>query len=172
MLDPNIPADAQRIVATYLALVEAHASADVYPGSLRDLPHPKETLRTAFKTSVAALVSGQQLTTELREYLEIAYVSLADYVDDESVTLLREYRRAGEELAADTRLAREKTTTDAWRQVSEQSRLAGRLALAISAEADRLRAEYHAWYSTTATGSMPHSVVDADELAQACDPLV
>jgi hypothetical protein len=172
MLDPKLPADAQRVVATYLALVEAHASADVYPGSLRDLPHPKETLRTAFKTSVAALVSGQQLTTELREYLEIAYVSLADYVDDESVTLLREYRRAGEELAADTRLAREKTTTDAWRQVSEQSRLAGQLALAISAEADRLRAEFHSWHSADVAGSMPRSVVDADELAKACDPLV
>jgi hypothetical protein len=145
MLDPSIPADAQRIVSAYLALVEAHASADVYPGSLRDLPHPKDTLRMAFKTSVAALVSGQQFTTELREYLEIAYVSLADYVEDESATLLREFTRAGEELAADTRLAREKTTTEVWRQVTDQSRLAGQIALAINAEAERLRAEFHSW---------------------------
>ena len=52
--------------------------------------------------------STDQLTSELRDYLEVAYVSLADYVDEECVTLLREYGRAGEELAADRRLAREK----------------------------------------------------------------
>jgi hypothetical protein len=122
MLDPDNPADAQGIVAAYLKLVEAHASADVYPGSLRDLPHPKETIRSAFKTTVTTLVStAGQLTAELREYLEIACVSLADYVDDESATLLREYTHAGEELAADSRLARERVMTDAWRRVTEQS---------------------------------------------------
>jgi hypothetical protein len=148
MLDPDLPADAQRIVASYLAVVEAHTSADVYPGSLRDLPHSRPTIQAAFKTSITALVASDQLTTELREYLEVAYVSLADYVDDDSAALLREYRRAGEELAADTRLAREKTMTDAWRQVTEQSRLAGQLALAISADADHLRAEFRSWQSS------------------------
>ena len=39
-LDPGIPAEAQRIVAAYLAVVDAHTSADVYPGLLRDLPTP------------------------------------------------------------------------------------------------------------------------------------
>ena len=145
MLEPDAPADAQEIVTAYLQLVEAHASEDVYPGALRDLPHPKPTIQAAFRTSVLALVSGGQMTSELQEYLEIAYVSLADYLDDEGVALLREYTQAGEELAADGRLPREKATTDAWRRVSEQSRLAGQLARAISAEADQLRMEFRSW---------------------------
>jgi hypothetical protein len=147
MLDPHNPGDAQGIVAAYLSLVEAHAAADVYPGSLRDLPYPKETIRAAFRTSTTALVTTRQLTPDLREYLEIAYVSLADYVDEECSTLLREYARAGEELAADSRLAREKAMTDAWRRLTEQSRLAGQLARTITAEADHLRAEFRSWQS-------------------------
>jgi hypothetical protein len=107
-------------------------------------------IRAAFRTSALALIASGHLTTELRDYLEIGYVSLADYVDDESVALLRDYKRAGEELAADTRLAREKTTTDAWRQVTEQSRLAGQLALAISTEADQLRSEFRSWLQQVA----------------------
>ena len=146
-MDPNTPRDAQSIVAAYLKVAEAHAAANVYPSSLRDLPHSKETIRAAFKISISALIGGGQLTPELSEYLEIAYVSLADYVDDEGATLLREYARAGEELAADSRLAREKATTDAWRRVTEQSRLAGQLARTISAEADLLRAEFRSWHS-------------------------
>lgn len=146
-VDPNTPREAQSIVAAYLKVFEEHAAANLYPSSLRDLPHPKETIRTAFRISTMALIASRQMTPELREYLEIAYVSLADYVDEEGVTLLREYARAGEELAADTRLAREKATTDAWRRVTEQSRLAGQLARTISAEADRLRTEFRSWHS-------------------------
>ncbi|MBI4263800.1 MAG: hypothetical protein HY657_05460 [Acidobacteria bacterium] len=146
-MNPDTPAGAQGIVAEYLQVVEAHAAADVYPGSLRDLPHSKDTIRAAFKRSVKVLASGGRLTTELRDYLEIAYVSLADYVDEEGAALLREYARAGDELAADRRLAREKTASDAWRRVTEQSRLAGQIARAISAEAESLRAEFRSWQS-------------------------
>ena len=170
MLDPSTPADAQDIVASYLTIVEAHASADVYPGALRDLPHSKPTIREAFRTSVLALVSSGQLTSELQEYLEIAYVSLADYVDDESVVLLREYTRAGEELAADRRLAREKIATDAWRRVTDQSRLAGQLALAISAEADQLRTEFRSWASHPDRASC--NVGSGDGFANARDSVV
>lgn len=96
---------------------------------------------------MAALLTAGQLTTELHDYLEIAYVSLADYVEDEALTLLREYTRAGEELTAHTGLPRERATTDAWRRVSEQSRLAGEIAHAISAEAEELRGEFRSWQS-------------------------
>jgi hypothetical protein len=144
-VDPDVPPDAQRIVAAYLAMAEAHAAAQVYPCSLRELPHSKEQLRRAFKTSTLALASTGQLTPELRTYLEIAYVSLADYVDEECATLLREYARTGEELASDGRSAREKTDTDAWHRLTEQSRLAGELARTISGEAERLRAEFRSW---------------------------
>lgn len=144
-MEPITPGDSQRIVAAYLEMLEAHAEADVYPASVRDLPHPKQIIRNAFEISMRTLAGTDQLTPELRDYLEIAYVSLADYVDDEVATLLREYAQAGQALAADHRLAREKVTTGAWQRVAEQSRLAGHLARAISTEADQLRSEFRAW---------------------------
>lgn len=70
-MDPDVPHDAQRIVAAYLAIVEAHAATQRYPCSLRELPHSKEHLRRAFKTSTLALVSTGQLTPELRTYLKM-----------------------------------------------------------------------------------------------------
>lgn len=144
-MDPDVPHDAQRIVAAYLAIVEAHAAAQVYPCSLGDLPYSKKHLRRAFATSTLGLVRTRQLTPELRTYLEIAYVSLADYVDEECATLLREYARTGEELASDRRGPRERTQTDAWHRLAEQSRLAGEVARTISDEAERLRAEFRSW---------------------------
>jgi hypothetical protein len=153
MLDPAVPSDAQRIVAAFLELVEAHAAADVYPGSTRDLPDSKTRICAAFRTSVLTLASTGQLTSELSDYLEIAYVSLADYLDDEAAELLREYHHAGEALAEDRRLAREKTATDAWRQVTEQSRLVAQVAQSISTEGERLRAEFQSWLSSPDSGS-------------------
>ena len=145
-MNPDDPRDAQRIVSAYLTVVEAHAEEDVYPASLEELPYPKETIRTAFETAVRALAAGDQLSAELREYLEVGYVSLADYVDGESVRLMREYARAGDELAADARLAREKVDTGPWRRLREQGRLAGETAKAISEEAARLREEFRSWH--------------------------
>jgi hypothetical protein len=146
-VDSITPQEAQRIVAAYLKVVEAHAETNVYPCSLDELPQSKETIRAAFRTCMALLGSTGQLTSELRDYLEVAYVSLADYVSGECMSLLREYGRAGEDLAGDRRLAREKVGTDAWRRLSEQSRLAGELARAISDDADRLREEFRSWQS-------------------------
>jgi hypothetical protein len=152
-MEPNTPRDAQRIVAAYLKVVETHAADDVYPCSIGDLPESKEIIRAAFRTCVTALAQGDQLTPELCEYLEIAYVSLADYVDEECFALLRDYGRAGEELAADRRLAREKMGTDAWQRLSEQSRLAGQLARTVSEEAERLRDEFRSWQSGVTVSS-------------------
>jgi hypothetical protein len=145
------PQDAQRIVAAYLKVVDADAAIERYPCSIDDLPKPKDMIRDAFKVSVISIASMGQLTPELRDYLEVAYVSLADYVDEECRSLLSEYRRSGEELAADRRLAREKSGTEAWRRVTEQSGLAGQLARGISEEADRLREEFRSWSSAAAT---------------------
>jgi hypothetical protein len=85
------------------------------------------------------------MTAELREYLEIAYVSLADYVDGELATLLREFGRAGDELAADRRPVRERVATGAWQRIAAQSRLAGEIARSISTEAGELRDEFLSW---------------------------
>ena len=144
-MEPLTAQEAQRIVASYLTVVEAHAEANIYPCVIDDLPQSKERIRTAFRTCVTALHATGELTSELRDYLEIGYVSLADYVSDECMKLLREYGLAGEQLADDPRLARHKTGTEAWRRLSEQSRLAGELARAISDDADRLRVEFRSW---------------------------
>jgi hypothetical protein len=147
MLNPLQPADAQAIVTAYLRVAEAHAADDIYPGALRDLPYPKDAIRTAFKTVTTTLVGAGQFPADLRDYFEIAYVSLADYVQDEAATLLREYANAGKELTETEGLPRDRVHTDAWRRVSEQSRLAGETARAISAEGDELRTEFRAWQS-------------------------
>jgi hypothetical protein len=148
-MEPLTPRDAQTIVAAYLKVVEDDAAAEIYPGSMHDLPESKETIRAAFRLSVEALVASDQLTPDLRNYLEVGYVSLADYVDDEGARLLREYVRAGHDVAAAGRLARERTSSDAWRQIAEQSRLAGELARAISAEAELLLTEFRSWTGQT-----------------------
>lgn len=141
------PREAQRVVTAYLEVVEKDATADIYPCAAEALPQPKEIIREAFRTCVTTLAATGDWTAELRDYLEVAYVSLADYVDGECVALLREYGRAGEALAAGTRIAKDAVATDAWRRLSEQSRLAGELARAISDDADRLRAEFRSWHA-------------------------
>jgi hypothetical protein len=156
------PQEAQRIVAAYLKVVEAHAEANVYPCTVDDLPQSKDTIRAAFRTSVAALLSTGGLTPELRDYLEIAYVSLADYVSGDCMRLLREYGLAGEQLAGDPRLAREKVGTDAWRRLAEQSRLAGELAREISNDAHRLRTEFRSWQPESESGGDPTHISTAD----------
>jgi len=164
-VETTSPQEAQHIVAAYLKTVEAHADANVYPCAIDDLPHSKDRIRAAFRTCVAALRSTGELTAELRDYLEIAYVSLADYVSAECMRLLREYGLAGEQLAADSRLPREKVGTDAWRRLSEQSRLAGELARGISDEADALRAEFRSWQqdgSESGSGDDPAHIRTAD----------
>jgi hypothetical protein len=142
------PEDAQRIVAAYLKVVDADAATEKYPCSINELPRSKDTIRDAFRVSVMSIAALGQLTPELRDYLELAYVSLADYVDEECRSLFDEYHRTGQELAADRRVAREKVTGDLWRRVTEQSALVGRLARGISEEADRLRAEFRSWQLT------------------------
>ena len=152
-MDTMTPQEAQRIVAAYLKVVDAHAAAGTYPSSAADLPQGHETIRAAFKTCVTTLIGTGQLTPDLRDYLEVAYVSLADFVPPECVTLLREYGRAGEELATGTKVATERIATDAWRRLSEQSRLAGELARAISDDADRLRSEFRSWQNAAVAAS-------------------
>jgi hypothetical protein len=55
---------------------------------------------------------------------------------------MREYARAGEDLAADPRLAKEKTSGAAWQTMASSSRLAGEIARSMASEAELLRAEF------------------------------
>ncbi|HXE79142.1 MAG TPA: hypothetical protein VNK41_00185 [Vicinamibacterales bacterium] len=147
-MDTVTPSHGQVIISEYLRVLQRHAEEDVYPGSLRDLPYPKATIRKAFEATARALVESGQMTGELSDYLEVAYVSLADYIDDELARLMREYQAAAEALAAHTEAPRDRVRTAAWETVSAQSRLAGEIAKAVSEEAETLRREFRSWRET------------------------
>jgi hypothetical protein len=139
-MDPDNPESAHRIVADYAHVLEQGA-AHALPASVRALPYPKQTIKSAILTCVSALRQSQQLTNELQDFLEQAYAALADYVEDDVVRVMAEYREA---LAAtaDVASARDKVHTAAWRRVADTSRLAGDIARTIAADAAALRREF------------------------------
>jgi hypothetical protein len=143
-MNPLDPLDAQQIVAEYARVLERDLNEHRHPARVDSLPYGKPIIQSAIKTSVISLSTSGQLTDELREFLETAYILLADYLDADLVRLMSEYRESAAELAADPRLAREKTTTAAWRTISESGSLAGEVARAMALEADSLRAEFRA----------------------------
>lgn len=141
-MDPHDPETAQRIVGDYAAMLEEHAKQDVYPGVITTLPYPRDTIKIAVETSLAALAAARTLTPELRDFLEVAYISLADYVDEEMARLVHEFHKANAALAADSRQARQKLASPAWTIVAESSTLVGEIARAIAEDTDRLRTRF------------------------------
>ena len=141
-MDPTDPIVAQKMVSEYVALLEQHAGEDVYPAPIASLPCSKEILKASIRTSAAALMSSGQMTGDMRDFLEVAYMSLADYVEDDLVQLMREYQTAGAELAADARLAKDKMGTPAWQQLSATGRLAGEIAKTLAQDTEELRREF------------------------------
>jgi hypothetical protein len=141
-VNPENPAGAKQIVTEYARLLNRDLEKGTFPVPIDSLPFAKATIKTAIETSVQALVSTGQLTDELRDFLQTAYISLADYVSSDLVQLMREYARAGNDLAADPRLAREKTTGAAWQTLTGGSRLAGEIARTIATEAELLKTEF------------------------------
>jgi hypothetical protein len=142
MMNADDPAIAQTIVAEYAAVLEKHDRNNVYPAPLDTLPYPKETIKTAIRTALAALASSGQLTDELLDSLEAAYVATADYIDGELARLLTDYREAGAALASGPRLASEKMMSEPWQVLARSGRLAGEIARAMAEEADALREEF------------------------------
>src|SRR4051812_18221855 len=100
-MNADDPVVAQQIVADYARVLERHAESDVWPGQADRLPYPKPTIKSAIHTSVVALTATGQMTRELEEFLESAYVSLADYVSADLASLMAEFQRAGIDLASD-----------------------------------------------------------------------
>jgi hypothetical protein len=141
-MDVVDPAIAQQIVAEYARLIEGQTE---WPASVDLLPYPKRTIKSAIHSACMALAASGQLTDELREFLEGAYVSLADYVSADVSRLMLDYQRAGADFANDARRVREKTATDAWRTITDSSQLAGEIARSIAAEAELLRAEFRSF---------------------------
>ena len=141
-MNSDDPASAQRIVAEYAQLLE-RGDDNAYPASIRTLPYPKQTIKSAILTCAATLRQTQQLTDDMREFLEQAYAALADYVDDDLVRVMAEYREALAAVA-DVRTARDKLQTPAWQLVADTSRLAGDIARSIADDTAALRLEFRA----------------------------
>ena len=141
-VNPDDPESAKQIVTDYARVLNRDLERGHFPLPDDSLPFAKPTIKTAIETSVLALISSGQLTEELRDFLETAFVSLADYVPPDLARLMREYTHAGDELAADARLAREKTTGAAWQTLADGSRLAGEIARSLADEAAQLKAEF------------------------------
>jgi len=141
-VNPEDPESAQRIVAEYASVLERHLSDGDLPATLESLPYPKQTIKSAIRTSVETIAAAGLMTDELREFLKTAYVSLADYVAADLVALMNEYRRAAEDVAADRRLAREKAGGAAWQTLASSGPLAGEIARTIASDAEVLSAEF------------------------------
>ena len=148
------PDHAQRVVAAYAGVLERHDAEDVYPAPASSLPYPKETIKVAIRTSAEALSSTGRLTQDLDDALEMAYLSLADYVDEEVARLMREHREASRDLAADDRMGREKKDLPAWRVVSETSATVAEIARAMANDTAALRDEYRRWRETSGNDPM------------------
>ncbi|HEY8549528.1 MAG TPA: hypothetical protein VIL35_06210 [Vicinamibacterales bacterium] len=141
-MNPEDPESAHRIVSEYARVLEA-ADQQPLPAPARLLPYPKRIIKTAILTCAAALRESQQLTDDMRDFLEQAYVALADYVDDDLVRVMSEYREA---LASISHLQKvqDRVQSPAWRRITETSRLAGDIARSIADEAAALRLEFRA----------------------------
>lgn len=144
-MNPEDPESAQQIVAEYARVLERHLSTGDLPATLESLPYPKQTIKSAIRTSVETVVAAGLMTDELREFLKTAYVSLADYVGADLVALMREYRRAADDVASDGRLVQEKTGGVAWQTLAGSSALAGEIARTIASDAELLTAEFQSF---------------------------
>ncbi len=144
-MNPEDPESAQRIVTEYATVLERDLSAGELPAPVESLPYPRQTIKSAIRTSVETIVSAGLMTDELHEFLKTAYVSLADYVGADLVTLMREYRRAADDVAADGRLVQEKTGGVAWQTLAGSSTLAGEIARTIASDAELLTAEFNSF---------------------------
>jgi hypothetical protein len=143
-MDPLDPLDAQQIVVSYARLLERDLEAERHPARVDSLPYAKPIIKSAIATSVAQLARLGQLTDDMREYFETAYVSLAEYLEPELVDLLAEYRASADALTAARPAPADKMRTTAWRTVVETSALAGEVAQATTRDAESLRAEFRA----------------------------
>lgn len=141
-VNPDDPLVAQRVVGEYAALLEQHAATGLHPGSIAMLPYTKDTIKASIRTVLLTLKASGQLTEELREFLEVSYTSLAEYVDEEVAALMAEYRQASGALSANGRRGQQQFDAPAWNTVAAASRLVGAVARAMTADGEALREEF------------------------------
>lgn len=134
------PSTAHGIVTEYLHVLE-RTNSEAFPASVRLLPYPKQTLQSAILTCVEALSTSAQLTDDTAALLEEAYVALADYIDDELVRVMAEYRASLESIAG-VQTAKDRVQTPAWARLNDTSRLAGDIAKRIAEDSAVLRDQF------------------------------
>jgi hypothetical protein len=96
-----------------------------------------------------AVIETEQMTQEMSQFLEAAYVALADYVEDDLARLLTEYQAAGRALEREPTLGRGKMNSAAWQQLAATSALAGQIASEIAVESSELRLEFQSLQAAT-----------------------
>ena len=141
-MNPDDPHVAQQIVAAYVAVLERHDQDQQFPAAISALPYSRDTIKQAIRASLRALAASGQLTDELRAFLEGAYVSLADFIDEELVRLMREYNRAADDMSHAPPAAGERVKTPSWQTLQRTSALAGEIARGVAADAAQLRGEF------------------------------
>jgi hypothetical protein len=142
-LNHQRPGDARHIVSEYAATLERHQAEGLrLPAPVDALPYSKDAIRQSIRVTTERLAASGQMTDELREFLQIAYTSLADYIGDELVRLMDEYHEASTQFAADGRLGRSKTETPAWQRLADTGALVAGIARAMADEAAALRHEF------------------------------
>lgn len=141
-MNPDDPHVAQQVVAAYVAVLEQHDEAQTLPAPVSALPYSRDIIKHAIRTSARALSASGQLTDELRAFLQGAYVSLADFIDEELVRLMRDYNRAASDLADAPQASGERIKTASWQTLQRTSALAGEIAKTVAADAAKLRGEF------------------------------
>lgn len=150
-MSPHIPEEAQQIVVAYAARLEQDAASGRQLLPLSTLPFPKPVIQQAIRTVTTAVLETEQMTGPMNEFLEAAYVALADYVDDDIARLLTQHFDAGLALETEEAIGKEKTKTAAWRLAAETGPLIGRIGQAIAEESAELRREYQRFYEGEAS---------------------
>src|SRR5262245_41628936 len=153
--DTNDRLEAHEIVRAYMAVLEQHYRAnEPFPMPSSTLPHAKQLIKRSMREVVGSLSAARPLTEDMRGVLEIAYTSLADYLDDELVQVMREYNEAMSSLEADEAgRGREKTGTAAWGRIAESGSLVARIAQSIADETDTLRSEFQQFAQQVVRGA-------------------
>ena len=116
-----------------------------YPARVDSLPFSASTIKAAIRTAVIQLLRTDRLTDELRDYFETAYISLADYLNPELVTLLTEFRESADDLETTPAAPEQRMQAAAWRTVRESSVLAAEIARTAASECDALRSEFRSF---------------------------
>lgn len=132
---------AHQVVVEYARVLARDINENRLPERVDALPFAKAEIRRAIELSVRFVSSTSGLTDEMREFFETAYVSLAEYLEPELVSLVLDYRRAADELSAGATVA-DRTATPAWRTLAEGAPLAAEIARATTAEANELRTRF------------------------------